>query len=146
MIQAARTANVFDLVIHELKRLPIRDIPNAAMGVLISISDAAVNEFLTTNAPVSCMPLATKASRSHAVACGSKARFKVKAKLSKIIIPVDPHHSPPITPNLMDRVRSHAADPAAANSPSISSVEPAPLATALFCFGQGQTTQPHGSR
>jgi hypothetical protein len=115
-------------MIHAFERLPLKDSTPPAIGKRTSISDPDSKAFLTTNAPGSRMPLATKASWSHAVACASKRRFKVKAKLSKIITPTDPHHNPATTPNLMDRVRSRAADPAAPNSASISSVEPAPRA------------------
>ncbi len=49
-------------VIQAFERLPLKDSTNAAIGMRISISDAASNEFLTTNAPGSLMPLAAKGS------------------------------------------------------------------------------------
>src|SRR5215472_17153846 len=82
---AAKTAKLRDrAIIHAFKRHPMKDSTNAAIGPRVSTSDAASNEFVTTNAPASLRPLARKGSRSHDVACPSKARFKAKAKLSKI--------------------------------------------------------------
>src|ERR1051325_9373559 len=58
---AAKTANLRDrATIHMLNRHPMKDITNAAIGPRVSISEAASNEFLTTNAPASLIPLATK--------------------------------------------------------------------------------------
>ncbi len=60
---AARTASFRGhFVIHAFERLAPNDSTNAAIGTRTSISDAASNEFLTTNAPGSLMPLATKGS------------------------------------------------------------------------------------
>ena len=60
---AAKTAKLRDrAMIHAFERLPAKDNTSAAIGTRTSISDAASNEFLTTNAPASLMPLATKGS------------------------------------------------------------------------------------
>jgi hypothetical protein len=60
---AAKTASLRGrFIIQAFETPPLKASTKAAIGIRTSISDAASNEFLTTNAPASPMPLATKGS------------------------------------------------------------------------------------
>jgi hypothetical protein len=60
---AAKTANLRGrFIIQAFETLPLKASTRAAIGIRTKISDAASNEFLTTNAPASPIPLATKGS------------------------------------------------------------------------------------
>ena len=141
---AAKTVSLRGhFVIQAFKTPPMKASARAATGIRTNISDAASKEFRTTNAPASPMPLATKGWWSHDAACAAKARFKVNAKLSRITTASEPHHSPAITANMVERVRCHAAEPAAPSRPSMSSTEPAPRTscTALVWSSANHSTK-----
>lgn len=133
--QAARMAKLRDrVVIQALKKLPREESASTAIGIRTNISNAALSDFLSTNAPAWLIPLATNGSYSRDAACASKAKLRVEVNPSVISIATDAHHKPAITANMTDRVRSHAAEPAAPRSAGISKPSRRLARAAPFCF------------